>query len=142
MMDTQTMEDTRQACALLGAPSCTERAEDGTVTNVVWEEALVRHRLTASPDDLWDQRMFELQAHGLASYFYAAEPWDIDEDGNPLPGWEDRTVCEDWGTLHIYPRGVLRLAELYKPEASRLAMLSENCSNYWKRLKLAFYQFE
>ena len=118
-METQTMQDANQAYALMGDPFCTELAEDGTVTNVVWEEALVRQRLNASPDDLWDQRLLELEAHGLASFTYVAEPWDMDEDGYPLPGWEDTTVCEDWGTLHIYPRGVLRLVELYKPGASR-----------------------
>jgi hypothetical protein len=134
-MDTQTAQDANQAYALIGDPSCTESTEDGTVTNVLWEEALVRQRLDAPLDDLWDQRVLELEAHGLASVTYMVAPWEVDEDGNLLPGWEDRTIREDGSTLNIYPRGVLRLAELYKPEASRLAMLSENRSNYWKRLK-------
>jgi hypothetical protein len=119
----------------MGDPCCTEYTEDGTVTNVAWEEDLVRQRLNASPDDLWEQRILELEAHGLASVTYIMAPWEVDEDGNLLPGWEDRTVREDWGTLHIYPRGVLRLVELYKPEASRSAMRSEHGSNYWSRLK-------
>ena len=119
MMDTQTMKDAKQAYALMGDPFCTEHAEDGTVTNVLWEEALVRQRLNVPLDDLWDQRVLELEAHRMASFTYVAEPGEEDEDGNPLPGWEDTTIREDWGNLHIYPRGVLRLAELYKPRTAR-----------------------
>ena len=118
-MDTQTMKDANQAYALIGDPFSTQCAEDGTVRNVLWEEALVRQRLNVPLDDLWDQRVLELEAHGLASFFYVAEPWEEDEDGNPLPGWEDTTVREDCGNLDIYPRGVLRLAELYKPGTAR-----------------------
>jgi hypothetical protein len=113
-MDTQTMQDFNQAYALMGDPFYIKRTEDGAVTNVLWEETLVRQRLNAPFDDLWEQRVLELEAHGLASFTYVAELWDKDEDGNPPPGWEDTIVREDWGTLHIYPRGVLRLAELYK----------------------------
>jgi hypothetical protein len=140
MMDTQTMEDARQAYALMGDPSCTEHAEDGTVTNVVWEEALVRQRLTAPLDDLWEQLVLELEAHGLASVTYMVAPWEVDEDGNLLPGWEDRTVREDWGTLHIYPRGVLRLAELYQPGQTMPTILL-----LWrivKRLLFGIYEFD
>jgi hypothetical protein len=63
--------------------------------------------------------VLELEAHGLASFAYVAEPAEEDEDGNPLPGWEDHTVREDWGTLSINPRGVLRLVALYKPGTAR-----------------------
>ena len=114
-MDTQTMQDANQAYALMGNPFGTECTEDGTVTNIWWEGALVRQRLNVPLDDLWDQRVLELEAHGLASVTYMVAPWEVDEDGNLPPGWEDRTVREDWGTLYIYPRGVLRLVELYKP---------------------------
>jgi hypothetical protein len=66
MMDTQTMKDAKQAYALMGDPFCTECTEDGTVTNVLWEEALVRQRLNIPLDDLWDQRVLKLEAHRLA----------------------------------------------------------------------------
>jgi hypothetical protein len=108
--------------------------------NVMWEEALVRQRLAAPLDDLWEQRVLELEAHGLASFIYTAEPWDVDEDGNPLPGWEDRTVREDWGTLYIYPRGVLRLAELYQPGQTipKIPLLRRIV----KRLLFGLYEFD
>jgi hypothetical protein len=54
-----------------------------------------------------------------AGHTHVAEPGEEDEDGTPLPGWEDTTVREDWGTLHIYPCGVLRLVELYTPGTAR-----------------------
>jgi hypothetical protein len=103
------------------------------VTNVSWEEALVRQRLAAPLDELWDQRVLELEAHGLASVTYMVAPWEVDEDGNLLPGWEDRTVREDWGTLHISPRGVLRLAELY-----RLGQTTPKLPVLWELVKRIF----
>jgi hypothetical protein len=150
-MDTQTMQDFNQAYALMGDQFYIERTEEGTVTNVLWEEALVRQRLNAPFDDLWDQRVLELEAHGLASFTYVAELWDKDEDGNPPPGWEDTIVREAWGTLYISPRGVLRLGELYKPHPENVRRqglfprLRNNRATLWLgrlfRLKLRGFCF-
>ena len=63
---------------------------------------------------LWDERILELEAHGLARFtLYSAAAT------HATPGWRDE-LRETWGTVDIAARGVdiaargvLRLAELY-----------------------------
>ena len=86
-----------------------------TVTGWSWWVDTVRQQLHVPLNDLWEQRVFELEVQGLADFTFDVPPVTYDEQGNEheIPGWEDEPR-EKWGSVqHIHPGGILRLAELY-----------------------------
>ena len=92
-----------------------------TIVAWSWDVDQVRQQLHVPCNGLWDERVLELEAQGLASFCMnvAPVPWDEDGKESVIPGWED-DPREDWGTVGIHPRGVLRLAELYQRPYVRL----------------------
>lgn len=79
-----------------------------------WDVDEVRQHLGVPADALWDQRILALEAQGLASFCFYVAPVTRDAQGtaHEIPGWQDQPR-EEWGSVGIHPRGVLRLAELY-----------------------------
>ena len=74
----------------------------------------VRQQLHVPLDALWEQRVLELEMHGLASFSFYVPPITYDEDGNEyeIPGWQDEPR-EHWGSVNIHAPEVLKLADLY-----------------------------
>ena len=85
-----------------------------TITAWSWEVDVVRQQLHVPLNALWEERVFTLEMQELASFSFHAAPVTWDEQGNEheIPGWQDEPR-ERWGSVDIFPRGVLRLAELY-----------------------------
>ena len=93
-----------------------------TIVDWSWDVDIVRQQLHVPLNALWDERVLELEAQGLASFCLYSAPVTWDEQGNEsvTPGWEDEPR-ENWGTVDISARGVLRLAELYGRPYVKLA---------------------
>jgi hypothetical protein len=85
-----------------------------TIETWSWEEDSVRQALHVPLNTVWEQRVLELEVHGLASFAYGAPPVTHDAAGNAheIPGWEDMPR-DQWGSVSIHPAGVLTLATLY-----------------------------
>lgn len=115
-MDYETMKAAIEAQFLMGhcVPAGHLAMDRTTITDWSWDVDQVRQQLHVPLNDLWDQRVLELEAHGLATFTFYAAPITHDEEGNPheIPGWQD-APREEWGSVNIHPRGVLRLSELY-----------------------------
>src|SRR6266699_4964674 len=62
-----------------------------TVTDWSWDVDAVRQHLHVPLNALWEQRVFELEVQGLATFTFAVAPVTYDEDGNEheIPGWQD-----------------------------------------------------
>ena len=115
-MDYKTMKAAIEAQFLMGYwPANPYMAMDRTpITDWSWDVDLVRQQLHVPCNSLWDKRVLELEVQGLASFCLHAAPVTWDEQGNEheIPSWRD-DPREEWGSVGIHPRGVLRLAELY-----------------------------
>jgi hypothetical protein len=85
-----------------------------TVVRWDWHEDDVRQALHVPLDDVWQERVMQLELQDLASFtMYAAPTW-TDEDGveHGLLNWRD-LPREELGSVTISPMGVLKLAALY-----------------------------
>lgn len=113
-MDSETMQAAIEAQFLMGHCVPSHHWDGTTITDWSWDVDQVRQQLHVPLNDLWGQRVLELEVQGLATFYMYAPPVTWDEDGNEslIPGWEDEPR-EEWGSVSIHPRGVLRLAELY-----------------------------
>lgn len=105
-----------EAQLLMGhSPASPHLALDrATILDYSWDVDLVRQALAVPANTLWDQRVLELEAQGLASFCLYSAPVTWDEQGNEsvIPG-RDNQLREHWGSVCIYSRGVLTLATLY-----------------------------
>ena len=74
----------------------------------------VRQALHVPLNALWEQRVLEVEMQGLATFTFAVAPVTYEADGtrHEIPGWQDQPR-DQWGSVGIHPRGVLRLADLY-----------------------------
>ena len=115
-MDDQTWIAAFEAQFLMGhsVPAPHLALDRTTITGWSWDVDQVRQALHVPANALWDERIVELEMHGLASFSMYAAPVTWDEQGQEhvIPGWQDEP-SEKWGSLDITPQGVLRLAELY-----------------------------
>jgi hypothetical protein len=115
-MDHETMKTAIEAQFLMGhcVPSAHVAMDNTTITGYSWNVDQVRQQLHVPLNALWEQRVFALEVQGLASFSFYVAPLIHDEEGHEheVPGWQDQ-AREQWGSVGIHPRGVLRLAELY-----------------------------
>jgi len=121
-MDTETMKAAVEAQFLMGhcVPS-RHIGEEGTIiTNWSWDEDQVRQALHVPLNALWEQRVLELEMNGLAVFSFDMAPvtWDAQGNEHESPDWRDQPR-EEWGSIGIFPAGVLRLAAWYKRPAIR-----------------------
>lgn len=96
---------------------------DGTVLDWSWDSDQVRQALYVPRDSLWQERVFVLEATGLAQFSVYCAPLEYDDDGQEIgeiPGWRDEPR-EKWGSLSITGEGVLRLATQYSRPYVKLA---------------------
>ena len=108
-MDSETMQAAIEAQCLMGyRPANPHMAMDRTIIVAwSWDVDQVRQQLHVPCNALWDERILALEAQGLASFtLYSAAAT------HTSPGWRD-DPREEWGTVNLHARGVLRLAELY-----------------------------
>lgn len=115
-MDTLEMIATIEAQFLMGhrAPSGHVDAARQTILDWFWNVDQVRQQLHVPADAVWDLRVLQLEADGLAHFTFSVAPVTYDAQGtaHEIPGWRD-DPREQWGSVSISPRGVLRLATLY-----------------------------
>jgi hypothetical protein len=116
-VDDETMKAAIEAQFLMGhyAPAQHMAMDRTTIVAWSWDVDTVRQQLHVPCNDTWEQRVFDLEVHGLASFSFYAAPVTYDEEGtaHELPGWQDEPR-ERWGSVGIHPAGVLRLAEIYQ----------------------------
>jgi len=121
MTEETTMEDVLWTAAieaqlLMGhcAPAAHVAMDRRTVTGWSWDVDQVRQQLHVPLNTLWEQHVLALEMQGLASFSFYTTPYTYDEEGQgqEIPGWQDEPR-EQWGSVGIHARGVLRLAELY-----------------------------
>ena len=108
-MDYETWKAAIEAQFLMGywPPSPHMAMDRKAIVNWSWGVDQVRKHLHVPLNDLWEQRVLELEAQGLASFtLYSAAAT------RERPGWRDEPR-EKWGTVDISARGVLKLATLY-----------------------------
>jgi hypothetical protein len=108
-MDYEILKTAIEAQMLMGhcVPSACMALDRTTILDWSWDVDQVRLQLYVPRNDLWGQRVLELEVQGLVSFtLYSAAGCEAH------PGWEDEPR-ETWGTIDISARGVLRLAELY-----------------------------
>lgn len=116
-MDYETMKAAIEAQFLMGhcVPAGHLAMDRITIVDWSWHVDQVRQQLHVPLNSLWDERILKLEAHGLASFCFNVAPVTHDAEGDlhEIPGWEDDSPREDWGSVSIHPRGVLALATLY-----------------------------
>lgn len=103
------------------------------VSHYSWDVDAVCQQLHVPCNALWDQRVLELEAQGLATFTLYAAPITYDEHGNEqeIPGWRDEP-SEQWGEVCISARGVLRLAELYGRPYVKLEESPALLAHWWR----------
>jgi hypothetical protein len=115
-MDAALCQAAMEAQMLMGhTPAAAHMALDRrTVVLWSWDVDQVRQALHVPLTDLWEQRVFELEMQGLASFSFYAAPVTYDAEGHEhaIPGWQDRPR-DELGSVSIHPQGVLKLAALY-----------------------------
>jgi len=115
-MEYETMRAAIEAQLLMRhcGPSPHLSSDGARIVDYSWDVDHVRQALHVPLDALWDERVLELEMQGLASFCLHSPPvtWDDDGTEHEIPSWRDEPR-EEWGTLSLYARGVLRLAELY-----------------------------
>jgi hypothetical protein len=115
-MDDETLKAAIEAQFLMGhcVPLVHVAMDRTTVTAWSWDVDQVRQQLQVPLNTMWEQYIFELEIKGLATFTFGVAPVTYDEQGHQheIPGWHDQPR-ENWGSVSLYPRGVLRLADLY-----------------------------
>jgi hypothetical protein len=98
-----------------------------------WEEDLVRRALAVPLDDRWQEHLLALELAGLAVFCMHAAPvtWDEEGTAQEVPGWQDQPR-EHWGSLSIFPAGVLRLATAYGRPYVTYAQAPEVLVEHWR----------
>ncbi len=110
-----------------------------TITEYGWWEDEVRQALFVPLDDTWGERVLELELQGLASFSMYCAPlyWDADGTRQEIPGWQDEPR-EKRGEVHIYARGVLKLAALY----GRPYVRHEESEALWAHWALVWTEYQ
>lgn len=109
-MDHSLVKAAIEAQFLMGhrVPNMSVDAGGKHVTDWHWDVDLVRQQLYVPLNNLWDARILELERQGLTSFAYYTAPkdeaWDAAFENEPR---------ENLGSVDIYARGVLKLADLY-----------------------------
>jgi hypothetical protein len=103
-----------------------------TVENYSWDVDQVRQALHVPLTPLWEERVFDCELQGLASFCFNVAPYFYDNDRveHEIPGWRDEPR-DNWGSLSIHPAGILRLATLYGRPYVRLHE-SHALIEHWK----------
>lgn len=107
-----------------------------TIVEWGWDVDQVRQHLHVPLNELWEQRLLELLAHGQATFTMYGMPYHEDAEGRAVdvPNWQDTLPFDDLSDLDIFASGVLRLADRYGKPYVRLGE-SRALLEHWKRVQ-------